>query len=97
MADLKKLAEQLTALTVLEVNELKNVLKDEYGIEPATAAAAPASAAGPATATAAAAGSMPYSSLRTFFNSFTSKTVKAVSCSASFFKSAIGLFFRVNR
>ncbi|MDB5176017.1 MAG: ribosomal protein [Candidatus Saccharibacteria bacterium] len=45
MADLKKLAEQLTSLTVLEVNELKNVLKDEYGIEPAAAAVA---VAGPA-------------------------------------------------
>lgn len=45
MADLKKLAEQLTSLTVLEVNELKNVLKDEYGIEPAAAVAA---VAGPA-------------------------------------------------
>ena len=33
MADIKKLAEELTKLTVLEVNELKNVLKDEYGIE----------------------------------------------------------------
>ncbi len=31
MADVKKLAEELTKLTVLEVNELKNVLKDEYG------------------------------------------------------------------
>ena len=31
-ADIKKLAEELTKLTVLEVNELKNVLKDEYGI-----------------------------------------------------------------
>ena len=48
MADVKKLAEQLTKLTVLEVNELKNVLKDEYGIEPA--AAAVAVAAGPAAA-----------------------------------------------
>lgn len=47
MADVKKLAEELTKLTVLEVNELKNVLKDEYGIEPA--AAAVAVAAGPAT------------------------------------------------
>lgn len=46
MADIKKLAEDLTKLTVLEVNELKNVLKDEYGIEPA--AAAVAVAAGPA-------------------------------------------------
>ena len=46
MADVKKLAEELTKLTVIEVNELKNVLKDEYGIEPA--AAAVAVAAGPA-------------------------------------------------
>ena len=46
MADVKKLEEELTKLTVLEVNELKNVLKDEYGIEPA--AAAVAVAAGPA-------------------------------------------------
>jgi len=38
MADIKKLAEELTKLTVLEVNELKNYLKDEYGIEPAAAA-----------------------------------------------------------
>ena len=45
MADIKKLAEELTALTVLEVNELKNHLKDEYGIEPAAAAVA---VAGPA-------------------------------------------------
>lgn len=44
--DIKKLAEELVKLTVLEVNELKNVLKDEYGIEPA--AAAVAVAAGPA-------------------------------------------------
>lgn len=47
MADVKKLAEELTKLTVLEVNELKNVLKDEYGIEPAAAAVA---VAGPAAA-----------------------------------------------
>ena len=40
MADLKKLAEELTKLTVLEVNELKTILKDEYGIEPAAAAVA---------------------------------------------------------
>ena len=52
MADVKKLAEELTKLTVLEVNELKNVLKDEYGIEPA--AAAVAVAAGPAAAAEAA-------------------------------------------
>lgn len=52
MADVKKLAEELTKLTVLEVNELKNVLKDEYGIEPAAAAVA---VAGPAAAGEAAA------------------------------------------
>jgi len=46
MADVKKLAEELTKLTVLEVNELKTVLKDEYGIEPAAAAVA---VAGPAS------------------------------------------------
>lgn len=40
MADVKKLAEELTKLTVLEVNELKNILKEEYGIEPAAAAVA---------------------------------------------------------
>ena len=51
MADVKKLAEELVKLTVLEVNELKNVLKDEYGIEPAAAAVA---VAGPAAADAGA-------------------------------------------
>ncbi|HEY0965579.1 MAG TPA: 50S ribosomal protein L7/L12 [Candidatus Saccharimonadales bacterium] len=51
MADVAKLAKELTSLTVLEVNELKNVLKDEYGIEPAAAAVAVAGpAAGPAAA-----------------------------------------------
>lgn len=49
MADIAKLAKELTSLTVLEVNELKNLLKDEYGIEPAAAAVAVAGpAAGPA-------------------------------------------------
>ena len=54
--DLKKFAEQLVGLTVLEVNELQTILKDEYGIEPAAAAvavAAPA-AGGEAGAEAAA-------------------------------------------
>lgn len=44
--DLKKFAEQLVGLTVLEVNELGTILKDEYGIEPAAAVAV----AGPAAA-----------------------------------------------
>ncbi|MGJ8549895.1 50S ribosomal protein L7/L12 [Winogradskyella wichelsiae] len=39
MADLKDFAEQLVNLTVKEVNELATILKDEYGIEPAAAAA----------------------------------------------------------
>lgn len=39
MADLKDFAEQLVNLTVKEVNELADILKDEYGIEPAAAAA----------------------------------------------------------
>ena len=53
MADIKKLAESLTKLTVLEVNELKTVLKDEYGIEPAAAAVAVAGPAADAGADAA--------------------------------------------
>ena len=52
-ADVKKIAEELVKLTVLEVNELKTILKDEYGIEPA--AAAVAVAAGPAADAGAAA------------------------------------------
>ena len=45
MADIKKLAEELVNLTVKEVNELAEILKEEYGIEPAAAAVA---VAGPA-------------------------------------------------
>ncbi|TKB98808.1 50S ribosomal protein L7/L12 [Pedobacter cryophilus] len=52
MADLKAFAEQLVNLTVKEVNELAQILKDEYGIEPAAAAVA---IAGPAAAEAPAA------------------------------------------
>ena len=48
MADLKQIAETLVNLTVKEVNELADILKNEYGIEPA--AAAVAIAAGPAAA-----------------------------------------------
>jgi large subunit ribosomal protein L7/L12 len=53
MADLKAFAEQLVNLTVKEVNELATILKDEYGIEPAAAAAvmaAPTGGAGAAEA-----------------------------------------------
>lgn len=50
MADVKKLAEELVALTILEAKELNDILKDEYGIEPAAAAvvAGPAGDAGAA-------------------------------------------------
>jgi large subunit ribosomal protein L7/L12 len=51
MADLKKLAEQLVGLTVLEVNELSTILKEEYGIEPTAAAVAVAAPAGGSEAT----------------------------------------------
>ena len=50
MADLKAFAEQLVNLSVKEVNELAQILKDEYGIEPASAAVAVA--AGPAAGAA---------------------------------------------
>lgn len=52
MADIKAIAEELVNLTVKEVNELANVLKEEYGIEPAAAAVAVAAAAPGAAAAA---------------------------------------------
>ena len=53
MADLKSFAEQLVNLTVKEVNELAQILKDEYGIEPAAAAVAVAAGGGAGGAAAA--------------------------------------------
>ncbi|WP_370283718.1 50S ribosomal protein L7/L12 [Pseudooceanicola sp.] len=53
MADLKKLAEEIVGLTLLEAQELKNILKDEYGIEPAAGGAV--MMAGPAADAGAAA------------------------------------------
>ena len=52
MADLKQLAEQIVGLTLLEAQELKTILKDEYGIEPAAGGAV--MVAGPAAAAEAA-------------------------------------------
>ena len=52
MADLKSFAEQLVNLTVKEVNELAQILKDEYGIEPAAAAVVVAAGGGDAGAAA---------------------------------------------
>jgi len=46
MADIKKLAEEIVALTLLEAQELKTLLKDEYGIEPAAGGAVVMAAAG---------------------------------------------------
>ena len=46
MADLKKMAEEIVGLTLLEAAELKNILKDEYGIEPAAGGAVMVAAAG---------------------------------------------------
>ena len=53
MADLKEFAEQLVNLTVKEVNELADILKEEYGIEPAAAAVAVAAGGGAAGGDAA--------------------------------------------
>ena len=53
MADIKKIAEELVNLSVKDVNELANILKEEYGIEPAAAAVA---VAGPAAASGDAGG-----------------------------------------
>ena len=53
MADVKKIADQLVELTVKEVNELLNVLKEEHGIEPAAAAVAVSGPAGGAEGGAA--------------------------------------------
>jgi large subunit ribosomal protein L7/L12 len=53
MADLKKLAEEIVGLTLLQAQELKNILKDDYGIEPAAGGAV--MMAGPAAGAAEAA------------------------------------------
>ena len=53
MADVKALAEQLVALTVKDVQELANILKSDYGIEPAAAAVVMSSGGGDAPAAAA--------------------------------------------
>lgn len=53
MADLKKLAEEIVCLTLLEAQELKTILKDEYGIEPAAGGAVVMAAGGDAGGAAA--------------------------------------------
>ncbi len=54
MADLKKLAEEIVGLTLLEAQELKTILKDEYGIEPAAGGAVMVAGGGDAGGDAAA-------------------------------------------
>ncbi|WP_341368324.1 50S ribosomal protein L7/L12 [Yoonia sp. BS5-3] len=54
MADLKKLAEEIVGLTLLEAQELKTILKDEYGIEPAAGGAVMVAGGGDAGGEAAA-------------------------------------------
>ena len=53
MADLKKLAEEIVGLTLLEAQELKEILKDEYGIEPAAGGAVMVAGGGDAGGAAA--------------------------------------------
>ena len=53
MADVAKLAKELVGLTILEAKELNDILKDEYGIEPAAAAVVAGPAAGGGEAAAA--------------------------------------------
>ncbi|BDD02986.1 50S ribosomal protein L7/L12 [Aureibacter tunicatorum] len=76
MADLKEFAEQLVNLTVKEVNELAEILKEEYGIEPAAAAAV--AVAGPAGGEEAAAEQTEFDVILKSAGSAKLKVVKAV-------------------
>ena len=76
MADLKALADQLVNLTVKEVNELADILKDEYGIEPA--AAAVAVAAGPGAGGGAEGGAEEQSEFDVVLNSAGAAKLKVV-------------------
>ncbi len=76
MADLKSFAEQLVNLTVKEVNELADILKDEYGIEPA--AAAVAVAAGPAAGAGGDAGAAEQTEFDVILNSAGAAKLKVV-------------------
>ena len=76
MADLKSFAEQLVNLSVKEVNELAEILKEEYGIEPA--AAAVAVAAGPAAGGAEAAGAAEKTEFDVVLNSAGAAKLKVV-------------------
>ena len=76
MADLKKLAEDIVGLTLLEAQELKTILKDEYGIEPAAGGAV--MMAGPADAGAAAEEKTEFDVVMTSFGGNKVAVIKAV-------------------
>ena len=76
MADLKAFADQLVNLTVKEVSELADILKDEYGIEPA--AAAVAVAAGPAVGGGEGAGAVEQTEFAVMLNSAGAAKLKVV-------------------
>ena len=74
MADVKKLAEELVKLTILEAKELNDILKDEYGIEPAAAAVV----AGPAAGGEAAAAKTDFDVVMTSFGGNKISVIKEV-------------------
>ena len=76
MADIKKLAEQIVGLTLLEAVELKNLLKDEYGIEPAAGGAVVM--AGPATGGDAGASAEDKSEFDVILKSFGDKKINVI-------------------
>ena len=92
MADLSKIVDELSSLTVLEAAELAKMLEEKWGVSAAAAvavAAGPgAAAAGPATATAAAA-ETPHFSSRSFASSAASSTVRLDSSSTILLRSAM--------
>ena len=90
MADLNKIVEDLSSLTVLEAAELSKMLEEKWGVSaaaPVAVAAAPAAGAA-ATATGAAADT-PHLSSSNLLNSAASRTVKEDRSSTILFKSAI--------
>ena len=76
MADIKKLAEEIVGLTLLEAVELKNILKDEYGIEPAAGGAV--MMAGPATGGEASESSEEKSEFDVILKSFGDKKINVI-------------------
>ena len=76
MADIKKLAEEIVGLTLLEAVELKNILKDDYGIEPAAGGAV--MMAGPAAGADPGASSEEKSEFDVILKSFGDKKINVI-------------------